>query len=380
MVNLQPSARPTPSNTRQGKQPNSSQALSIFGGAFLLGSFSRSSVRIFGQRPTGRSIDRMTAGQLDHITPAGFGLVAAQSIDGFAARGSNELWFALGPTLSSIVVVHSTDGGQRWSRGQLPSCPASTCSVALSFTSAANGLALVASSSYSATSELFRTSDGGAHWQRVARPPFADSLAMSGEQVGWGTADVRVANAGTVRARLFKSADAGRVWRSAATPGISGASVAWLGQPTFFAEARGVVPAVLSTGEFAVFITDDGGNTWRASPDPHLAVPARTAWINPPRFFAASPSVWSASRSSTLSMTTDAGASWSAVHAPPVYANNPPVFGFAMVSAATGWIDAYSEACSPRSTTQPCGSLPLLLRTSDGGATWTPLREPRRSA
>lgn len=338
----------------------------LFGGAFISGEFQP----ITGTQLWATSGGRVWrsddgGGRWSDITPPHFsGLI------GFTSFGSDDLWFGLvnGP---EATVDHSRDGGRSWASSRLGGCGHPTCELmSLSFATPELGWALLSQGS-NTNGRLFRTTDGGRSWRPLPAVPFGNAINFVGTSTGWAT------SAGTGNAALYKTADGGRSWRGVKLPLVADARPGWLGRPHFFSVSSGLVPALLADGSLAVYVTHNGGGSWQVEVDGKAKVEgAAMAWVNPPSFYVASAHVWSARAGLALSMTDDAGRTWERVPSPPLYAGSPPISGFAMASATFGWLDAFTQRCVPGSPARPCGTGPILSRTTDAGRTWEALRAP----
>jgi len=86
-----------------------------------------------------------------------------------------------------------------------------------------------------------------------------------------------------------------------------------------------------------------------------------------------SPQVWSISSRLALYVTGNGGRAWTRVPAPRTYGKGNPVWGFSMISRSRGWLAAADTPCG--SAPMDLCSVPVLLRTADGGRTWQPIGE-----
>jgi len=82
--------------------------------------------------------------------------------------------------------------------------------------------------------------------------------------------------------------------------------------------------------------------------------------------------VWTISAGTQLFVTGTAGRTWSRVTPPALYGKGDPVWGFAMVTTSTGWLDAAATPCDDGGE---C-AVPVLLRTTDAGRTWKAIQQP----
>lgn len=221
---------------------------------------------------------------------------------------------------------------------------------------------------------LFRTTDAGATWQQVATsalgkvgpagrlPAGLDQpVSFSDPSTGWIAGD----QAG-VSPNLFVSHDGGASWSaqplpSTATPPKGGAET-----PVFWSSQDGAVLASSGGGEggSALYITSDGGCRWieRNLPDDGLVpdaidfIDSATGWLLAE---AASAGPGGAQIPPySLWVTRDGGETWARVW-------TGGSLGFSeidFVTAQLGWAVTYDE-----------NGLAGLVRTADGGTTWTPV-------
>jgi len=135
---------------------------------------------------------------------------------------------------------------------------------------------LTSSSRYKAHRFLFRTTDGGATWTRLLRPPDVQRAVLSSPTRGWAVVmGHAAATSGQGRGTpgLYTTADAGRQWQRVGLvppPSLRGISVQLREPPTFktardgylpveFFERGGGRPRLLAVG---FYVTADGGATW----------------------------------------------------------------------------------------------------------------------
>jgi photosystem II stability/assembly factor-like uncharacterized protein len=237
---------------------------------------------------------------------------------------------------------------------------------------------LTSSDTYQAHSFLFRTTDGGATWDRLPPPPGAPRLAFSGRTTGWSV--VQGAAGG-----LYRTADAGRSWRGVALappPPLRGTSVRLREPPTFKSQRDGFLPVefirqeggrprILAAG---FYVTADGGATWTPRYVP-LAEEDEEHGLLPQA---------AADRRTLLALvgngagkiltSRDGGGRWSTA-ATGLEGRYPAVRGLAFADPGTGWAvtgrtaGSLDEGCHP--PTPRCDDRGVLLRTTDGGTTWS---------
>ena len=66
-----------------------------------------------------------------------------------------------------------------------------------------------------------------------------------------------------------------------------------------------------------------------------------------------------------LYVTGNAGRDWARVPSPPTYGKGDPIWGFAMATTSSGWLEASATPC--RAGPQDLCAVPVLLRTTDQG-------------
>lgn len=175
---------------------------------------------------------------------------------------------------------------------------------------------------------LFRSSDGGRTWSEISGPPQIAHFAVSGDEI-----------LATDLETIYRSTDDGRSWTTLG-PGPAGTltvATARLGE-------MGIVAATSSQG---LRFSPDDGATWQAG---DVAVGFFNEAVAVPGGVVAASRVGAGG----LLRTID-GTSWEDV-APPL--GGSPAFVDALVSGDGGTVYA--------------AHLNLLLRSADGGVTWTP--------
>lgn len=255
--------------------------------------------------------------------------------------------------------------------------------------------------------QLYRTADGGAHWQLVNSPGPGPSFAFASPTRGWEAVFTGADDAG----HLYSTADGGSTWAQMQAPLPPSAAIwpfansqsfdfrvtgeGWLGfvgpQPivymtadagarwqainlpvptntyaAYFTAVRlipggGVLVAVGSNfGPLAVFVSVDQGHSWREVKIPRpSAAWAAASFVDSTH--------WWASGSRLLYKTDDAGLTWRGISMAglPDDWNDQPA---RVIDAKHGWLPMISMAGSSDSA---------LAMTSDGGLHWTPVNVPR---
>ncbi len=222
----------------------------------------------------------------------------------------------------AYTLLRTRDGGRTWARTPLalfvPGAPEAFAeSVHLFFLDSQIGWLAVkqATSANFSLGALFHTADGGETWTRRTLP-LGGPVRFVRPEIGW-------AAGGATGAELYRTTDGGASWQPV-NAGLGEAARVQLLPPLFESPLIGALPALVHDDIGARLewrTTNDGGETWQ---------PAQT--------FALPSGVH------TLEWRT----------------------------AQLGWALAAEGRCDP----EGCTTMTQLLRTTDGGATWTPFNWP----
>jgi photosystem II stability/assembly factor-like uncharacterized protein len=162
-------------------------------------------------------------------------------------------------------IARTTDGGAHWAVSGFTTSDSETNTAvysgtaSISFVDAAHGFVLLrsATSPNFSTGILLATSDGGASWSRRPDPPIADGLTFVTRRNGWLAG-------GPDGSQVFVTRDGGNSWRAARIPRPAAGELSF--EPPVFHDAlHGTLAAKLTSGDSsvaAVFITRNAGHSW----------------------------------------------------------------------------------------------------------------------
>ena len=304
-------------------------------------------------------------------------------------------WVAAADESTNVTIFRTTDGGRSWNRSQLraPGIIQDSC---LSFSGAHQGwLMLIPDHGMnSSPGVLYRTGDGGVHWQKVnstggdyiweqaTEAGFADrhpflvcggKIALRNDSTGWVWGSL----ASTTPGFLFITRDGGLNWqvqRLSLPASFQAGRMEPIGLPQFFRldSNEGILPAEYHPNNSyatnfgtVIYSTHDGGLNWHPTTPVKFCgtwsfVTVRKGWI-----WSSEPhgSTSSAPVKGTLSRTADGGASWKPVQAEKsleeYLTHGEDIAQLDFVDDEYGWAIARDRH-----------NLTQLLQTTDGGKTW----------
>jgi photosystem II stability/assembly factor-like uncharacterized protein len=247
---------------------------------------------------------------------------------------------------TSGMVLTTVDGGTTWTKRSNVGGYGYMALTGVSLATPAIGWVVGRQSDGSMTEGLIlKTTDGGATWTEQTRPPNPAAAV-----VALSPLDARVVGED---AMVLRTVDGGQTWSYATDPGPPPAE---LSAVSFADEANG-----WAIGPSAMLHTTDGGITWTSQPS------GRGLYVA-----AASPTDAWAATDGAIARTSDGGRTWLTQDTSSVTDPDRPILhlmGLAAGSPRRAWAIG-----------QICGAQPLclrvILRTDDGGATWSRVVSP----
>ncbi len=312
------------------------------------------------------------------VTPPGLPVV---SFGGFFLDVYSAWVQAFDSTDNTNSLAATADGGRTWSvlNRSLP-----FANAGMTFASQQEGWAQTADvGAGQAFVQLYATQDGGATWTQIklidpgAAAPAPDGslhlCGICGDSFYYDPVRMLVTRGDLASdpggsARLAVSLNLGKAWKSLKLPLPAGPYAADLivpHAPTFFGKNDALLPvqmtpnnATFSPTALAVYVTHDGGLTWKAA----SAVLENVSQFDLVEFVSLKNGF--ARCGTDLCATHDGAQTWQTLKSGLDFstaATGEYVFNFDFVDASNGW------AITTDGTTS------ALYRTTDGGSTWTKL-------
>jgi len=277
---------------------------------------------------------------------------------------------ALNGSASRAVVLRTRDGGQTWEEGEPFTIERAGGDIR--FIDLEHGWLVVflPGGSGQSAEAIYRTIDGGVHWEKVAVSPsipvqptrgslpflcLKNGVSFVNASTGWAT--------GTCPGHgpfFYRSDDGGRTWYQQPLPAppdeaqVLSSCTCGTSLPQFVSSQTGFV---LVGGQHPIlYVTKDGGTTWVPSKLPVGIVVSEVVFSDPNNGWFIGSKV-EPDQTTSLYTTHDSGKTWAPVT--PSQDLRSTVIRF--VTARDGWALS-TDASRPR-----------LLRTADGGWTWAEL-------
>jgi photosystem II stability/assembly factor-like uncharacterized protein len=311
--------------------------------------------------------------------------------DTFFLDGENAWVITTNPDLVSsegrptVLLWQTRDGGQTWNKGE----PLTERGMALGwevfFVDMQHGWLIGGNDVAMGTSAvtLYKTEDSGIHWAEIfstfldKEPPpgafplgcYKSFLWFRDPSTGWVMGGCWADNS----VLLLNTSDGGLTWQSQELPApaepASGPSCSPY-PPTFFSPQEGILQIICTTTDLLIYHTHDGGQTWDIPAHrPRMMVTTLVDFVdaNHGWHFAVEDSPTN-TEGRAFYVTHDGGKTWSEID--PVfdigdssdlpYNKLEAVGDFNFIDLNTGWatLNGYYDYS-------------LILKTTDGGLTWT---------
>lgn len=259
-----------------------------------------------------------------------------------------------------VAVMHTTDGGRTWSKQFAAggtdenSDTEMLGSRAIDFADRNNGYLLTDDLSMMA-GDLYRTSDGGAHWTkaqsklRAHRPTLTDMDFADGKN-GWLSA---APGAGPNEGGLMITRDGGKTFESADGAGYD------LSFVQLMKSGSGYAVGGTSMNRDYLVRTDDGGKSWSVL-YPALLPTDGLSFVDAKRGYG----IGTSAGENRLLTTENGGRTWTPGYE---FGSSRRAFAVDFLNANEGWVAAYTND-------ETSGQTGLdLLHTKDGGRSFTVL-------
>jgi len=228
-----------------------------------------------------------------------------------AVDGDSALLLSIGEGAKSRV-YKTTDGGRHWELA-LQNPDASGFFDEMAFWNPRHGI--LVGDQVDGQMVVMTTGDSGATWQRRKMPPALPgegAFAASGTGIAvFGEGDVWIGTGGKDAARIYHSSDGGNSWTVAATPIRADSASAGVFSIAFADAQHGLAVGgdYTKPNEDAgnIAITSDGGRTWNAPEG------ARPKGFRSAVAYVAESNVWIVVGSSGADLSTDGGRNWQAI-------------------------------------------------------------------
>jgi photosystem II stability/assembly factor-like uncharacterized protein len=260
----------------------------------------------------------------------------------------------------SVQIFRTTDGGTTWQLSQVT--VNDPLSMSFDFVDPQHGWMVVATQTTNGIAgfgQLSQTADGGATWTALPSPPSGHAVRFINLRTGWTVG-------GANFDQLFVTHDGGESWqqqRVPVPPAYADTSPA-LGFPAFVDSWLGVLPVMFADGSVQLDVSVDGGATWGID-----AARAPLFIRHPPYGQSEAPlpatflgnGVMAVVLGPELKVRT--GGTWASVKP----RGFDSIHQIEFVNPRAGWAVRSTAACR----TCVFVSQQELLRTVDGGRTWT---------
>jgi photosystem II stability/assembly factor-like uncharacterized protein len=271
---------------------------------------------------------------------------------------------------NAVRIFRTVDGGTTWQSTDLT--VEEPLYLNFDFVGPQHGWLMVATqtgSGFVSSGRLFQTADGGATWSELPPPPSGHAVRFINLSTGWNVGGARFD-------QLYITRDGGRVWQQQmvpAPPAYADTSPAH-DLPTFVDSRLGVLPVMFADGSVQLDFSVDNGTTWAMD-----AARAPLFIRRPPyaQYEAPVPATFVGNGVMAVVLGTElklhTGGAWTSI--------KPRGFEFIyaieFVNPRIGWAVSSRFTCAGSGSASRCDSQQDLLRTVDGGRSWSavPVRQ-----
>jgi photosystem II stability/assembly factor-like uncharacterized protein len=292
----------------------------------------------------------------------------------FLDRNNGWAGGAWSPDSRTLLIYRTRNAGASWSRIGVagPSLTSGPCCPTLDFTDEQHGWLVYRDSTPDGAEVgvLLQTIDGGATWTQLpllpavpVRRAFIGDLAVHFVDTsrGWF---VGTDSAGAER--LYLTRDGGSHWSVQALPGVANDNPLYPGMPAALGRLM-IEPITLQSGRVFADASTDGGVSWHVDPKFSVVLPP-PGTVGAPSGYQAPTFVGHGVVALFVGPTLELndGTGWKTIH-PSGLVGQVDYVEFA--NARVGWALTYHNCGDTCGVTQF-----LLMKTTDGGQTWTDVR------
>lgn len=276
-------------------------------------------------------------------------------------------WVGAAIDAKTVQLFRTTDGGTTWLQSQVNADQ--PLDLNFDFVDPQHGWLVVAnqaSTGFDSVGQLFRTPDGGATWIALPNPPSGHPVRFVDYGTGWNVA-------GANFDKLYVTRDGARSWHQlrVTIPTAYNQTGAALDLPAFVdsgsGSALGVLRVMFADGSVQLNFSSDGGQTWMSDARAPIFVRqppfARNEATIAPTFIGNGVIAVVLGKELRL----QSGSGW--ISLKPTGFDSVVQIEFA--SPRLGWAVSSHLACAGSEANSICNSRQDLLRSIDGGRTWT---------